>query len=67
MPKRKQDKRMSNYKDKRRKVYKKSWTPKGPFQVQQGLELNSEKNFLGRLFTLLTNPFLYLFKGKIRY
>jgi|TARA_Y100000034_G_C6848255_1_gene384495 hypothetical protein len=56
----------NNYKG-RRKVYKKNWAPKGPFQVQQGLELNSEKNFLGRLFTLLTNPFLYLFKGKIRY
>jgi hypothetical protein len=55
---------MSNYK--KRKVYKKA-EYKGPFNVHNSIEIKSGKSFFMRLYTLLTNPFIYLFKGRIRY
>jgi hypothetical protein len=56
---------MNNYKG-RRKIYKKARYD-GPFKVHHSIEITSGKGFFKRLLTLLTNPFLYLFKGKIRY
>lgn len=40
---------------------------KTPAKNRGGITLSTSKNFIERLWFFITNPFRYLFTGKIRY
>ena len=40
---------------------------RGPFKVEHSIHISSGHGFFRRLLNLITNPFTYLLKGKIRY